>query len=351
MVSIIVPVYNTGNVLKKCIDSMVHQTYQNLEIILIDDGSEDETAMLCDSLERKYDKVFVYHCKNNGVSMARNYGIEKANGKYILFVDADDYAESQMVEVMVRTAEQYQAELIIAGYYFDMPYINKGKKVFKSIEQKVSYLRIETREELKQKMVYLWDSSLMYNVWNKLFDLDIIRKHHIYFPVGKTFNEDRDFVREYLYHIQNIFVMEDCFYHYIRENDMGATGIYRPDMLEIRKEEFHCLQNFFDSMEIRNSKSREYISREHFDRIVGTIENIFHSNMSRNEIKCEIRRVIKDDDTKYAMMYAQPRSRKMKVMCGVCKTQNVSIIFVFMKLVYLIKKRYPTLFYKLRQSR
>ena len=121
MVSIIVPVYNTGIAVKKCVDSLIQQSYQDIEIILIDDGSDHETADICDRLEQENDKVIVYHCQNRGVSAARNYGIEKAGGKYIFFADSDDYAESQMLEVMVGTAEKYRMQLIIAGYYFDTP--------------------------------------------------------------------------------------------------------------------------------------------------------------------------------------------------------------------------------------
>lgn len=351
MVSIIVPVYNTGGSIRKCIESLIHQSYENIEILLIDDGSDFETAAICDSLGQEYGKLTVYHCKNQGVSAARNYGIERARGKYIFFADADDYVEPKMLEVMVGIAERSNVQLVIAGYYFDTPYLKRNNQIYECIEQKVATIKIESKEQLKNELVYLWDSSLMYNVWNKLFDLEIVRDHNISFPVGKGFNEDRDFIREYLKHIETAFVTEECFYHYIRENDLGATGIYRSDMLAIRKEEFHCLKEFFDDFGIYSVKAREYVSREHFDRIVGTVENIFHSNMSNREIKCKIQKIMDDDDTKYAMMYAKPKSKKMKVMYLMFRTHNVDIVYLIMKLIYLLRIKYPVLFYKLRQSR
>ena len=161
----------------------------------------------------------------------------------------------------------------------------------------------------------------------------------------------RDFVRKYLCHIQTAYVIGDCFYHYIRENEMGATNVYRSDMLAIRKEEFSCLKNFFKSLEIYNDESREYVSREHFDRIVATVENMFHGNMTAGEIRCEIRKVMKDDDTRYAMKYTRPKSKKMKVLYLVFRTHNTVIIFTVMKVIYLLRKKYPVLFYRLRQSR
>lgn len=352
MVSIVIPVYNTGISIKKCVKSMIYQSYQDTEIILVDDGSDYETASICDRLKQEYgNKIFVYHCENKGVSATRNYGIEKAGGKYIFFADSDDYAEPGMLEIMVNMAEEMQAQLVIAGYYFDTPYSDKKGSAYVSIAQKMSSLRIETKEDLKEAMVSLWDSSLMYNIWNKLFCLEIIKEKQILFPVGKAFNEDRDFVREYLYHIQTIYVLDDCFYHYIRENELSATDIYRPDMLEIRKEELKRLQHFFHNLGIYDSKAREYVSREHFDRIVATVENMFHSRMSGKEIRCEIRKIIEDGDTKYVMTYAKPKSRKMKVLYIIFKLKNTGIIFVSMKSIYMLRVKYPVLFYRLRQSR
>lgn len=351
MISIVVPVYNTKTSVSKCVNSLVHQTYTDTEIILVDDGSDFGTASICDLLMKEYDNVVVYHCENRGVSAARNYGIQKASGKYIFFADSDDYAEPRMLEVMVEKAERYQSQLVIAGYYFDIVCTNKNKHYVECIKQKMSSINIETKDELKNEMVTLWDSSLMYNIWNKLFQLEIIKNNQIYFPLGKEFNEDRDFVREYMYHVQTAFVIEDCFYHYIRENDVGATGIYRLDMLEIRKEEFRNLCSFFKKMGVYNAQSREYISREHFDRVVGTVENIFHSNMSGREVRCEISKILNDNDTKYVMKYAKPKSKKMKILYMIFKTRNVGIIYTIIKIIYLIKRVNPALFYRLRQSR
>lgn len=351
MVSIIVPVYNTGIAVKRCVDSLAHQSFQDIEIILVDDGSDHETASVCDRLKQEYDKLSVYHCQNRGVSAARNYGIEKANGKYVFFADSDDYAEPRMIEVMVALAEKYQLQLVIAGYYLDMPLTSQDEQIYESIEQTIPSCRIKSKDELKTEMVYLWDSSLMYNIWNKLFKLEIIKENQILFPVGKAFNEDRDFVRQYLCYVQEVYVTEDCFYHYSRENETGATSVYRSDMLEIRKEEFHQLRHFFDSFGICDDRSREYVSREHFDRIVATVENIFHSDMPAREIRQEIRKAIKDDDTRYVMKYTRPKSKKMKVLYMIFKTNNAVLIFLIMRAVYLLRRKYPVLFYRMRQRR
>ena len=326
MVSIIVPVYNTGKYIKKCVDSLIHQSYSNIEIILVDDGSDSETALLCDSCAQEDDKITVYHCENRGVSAARNYGIKKAKGKYIFFADSDDYAEPQMLEKMGGIAQRY-------------------------MEQKVPSFEIKSEAELKRTMVFLWDSSLMYNVWNKLFALEIIRENEILFPEGKEFNEDRDFIRKYLRHIQTAYVTQDCFYHYMRGGRGGATEVYRPNMLQIRKEEFKRLRAFFKEWDNYDSAAREYVSREHFDRVAGAAENVFHSDLDTRKIVCEIRKMVWDEDTRYALAYALPKSLKMKILHLLFKTRSTVLIYTVMRCIYFVKVKYPVLFYRLRQSR
>ena len=106
LVSVIVPVYNVGNYLEKCLNSIVKQTYHNFEVILIDDGSEDMSGDICDRYAFKYDYIRVYHQDNKGVVSARSVGIYNAKGKYIAFVDSDDWIEETFLSVLVETIEQ-----------------------------------------------------------------------------------------------------------------------------------------------------------------------------------------------------------------------------------------------------
>lgn len=351
-VSIIVPVYNTGKRLWKCVESLVAQTYSNKEILIIDDGSDKACADLCDALMKKYMEVTVYHYKNEGVSAARNHGIDRAQGSYICFADGDDYTEPDMLKCMVENMEEQNGHLVVTGYFFDVP---KRKKDRVRIFQKSQYLSSKTLsspEEIKKEMVHLWDSSLMYNVWNKLFRASIIRKNMIRFPEEKVFNEDRDFVREYLLNIENMVIVEECFYHYVREDKSTATGQYRPEMLDIRKEEFHRLECFFRQLGIYDEEGKEYTAREHFDRIVGTIENIFHcDDMDRKNIKQEIRRILDDSDTKNALRNSKPKSKKMMLLHVMFRTNNSELIYWTMLLIYKIRIKNPEIFYLLRQSR
>ena len=117
MVSIIIPVYNTSSYLKKCVDSVLRQTYQPMEIILVDDGSTDDSYRLCKEIEAEHNSVYVIHKDNGGLSSARLTGFEACHGEYVLFVDSDDYIEPTMVEKLVTAMDKHHAELAISGYY------------------------------------------------------------------------------------------------------------------------------------------------------------------------------------------------------------------------------------------
>lgn len=116
-ISVIVPVYNVEMYLEKCIDSIINQTYKNLEIILVNDGSTDNSGSLCDKIASKDDRIVVYHKENGGLSDARNFGISKSTADYIGFIDSDDYIDKHMYEVLLRNMNETKSDMSMCGHY------------------------------------------------------------------------------------------------------------------------------------------------------------------------------------------------------------------------------------------
>ena len=117
LISVIVPVYNVELYLERCVDSIINQTYNNLEIILVDDGSPDKSGDLCDKLAKKDNRIMVYHKKNGGLSDTRNYGVRNANGEYITFIDSDDYVAKDYIEHLYSMIEEFNADIAAALFY------------------------------------------------------------------------------------------------------------------------------------------------------------------------------------------------------------------------------------------
>ena len=174
MISIIVPVYNVENYLKQCLDSIINQSYKNLQIILIDDGSCDSSGKICDEYALKDNRIEVVHQKNSGAAFARNIGIEKSKGDYIYFVDSDDYLNLKCFEIMVNN--RFDCDIVQCGeYIFDSKAINKMDKIPIGMFNNISFMKI-----------YLdnWCCALIHN---KLFKRDVIKDR---FYGGKVIDDE-----------------------------------------------------------------------------------------------------------------------------------------------------------------
>jgi len=176
LISVIVPVYNVEAYLSRCVDSILAQTYENLEIILVDDGTKDSSDKICDDYAARDPRVKVIHKENGGLSSARNAGMDIARGEYIGFVDSDDWIEPDMYRHMLTLAEAYEAKLVCAGRY-DV-YSATGEKKVGLCPKKEE---VVTGEELARR-IFLWD-HIDSAAWDKLYHRSLLTE--IRYPLGK----------------------------------------------------------------------------------------------------------------------------------------------------------------------
>lgn len=199
-VSIVVTVYNTEKYIEKCIDSLLRQTYENIEIILIDGGSTDRTTEICSKYADNYEKIRLVKKENEGVSSARNRGIDEATGKYIVFVDGDDWIENKTVQTLVWLLEENKA---------DMSYIIKNGHMYSSGEVLIGN---------GQKMLLHILNTSSFEIWGKLFKKDLFK--NIRFPDGKQ-NEDLYILPEILLECKKVVAYHKGLYHYtLRDNGL-----------------------------------------------------------------------------------------------------------------------------------
>ena len=193
LVSIIVPVYNSEKYLIACLDSITGQTYKNIEIRLINDGSTDGSGEICDRYAVKDKRIRVFHNTNHGVSYSRNCGIKAAHGKYVLFIDSDDMINDIYVEALMEHADQY--DLCVAS--------------IKDVWTKKHQVRIRKWQRKITNSFqkdYHWACSTMgYGPWAKLFSMDILQAKKIYVPEDVRWGEDRLFLNEYFKNIKTYF--------------------------------------------------------------------------------------------------------------------------------------------------
>lgn len=228
LISVIVPIYRVEKYLRRCLDSIINQTYTNLDIILIDDGSDDGCAMICDEYKSKDSRISVIHKTNGGVSSCRNIGIEKSRGKYIVFVDSDDYVSLNMIEVLYENMISTKSDISIGN--------------FRYVYQDYSIDNYFPKYELvvcdNKKYDYLYDEY--YNIvsiipWVKIYKKDLFK--NIKYPVGIV-EEDEAVVFDLFKKAKRISYIDEKIYNYVQREDsiMHSFNLNRLDSIKIREE-------------------------------------------------------------------------------------------------------------------
>ncbi|WP_347995122.1 glycosyltransferase [uncultured Eubacterium sp.] len=292
LVSVIVPVYNTENKLKKCINSVTNSSYTNLEIIIVDDGSEEKTALLCNQLKQQDKRIKVIHQKNKGVSCARNKGIDIAKGEYITFVDADDYIDEKMIKVLLTNLRKYDADISMCKYNE----IYRDKKI---CINKVSEI-IKIQEAPDVLIDFFEKNEIGWNVWGKMYKREIVGTTR--FLEGKRTAEDMYFLYQVLKKTKRLVIKENALYNYVKWD----TSTMNSKNIDKFFDTFSLIQKVYEDSEVsevyNESKLKFYLCKSlwFFKLIVakGTKNNTeeiemrrkkFLNNLQRKKIKCSFR--------------------------------------------------------------
>lgn len=217
IVSIIVPIYNAENFLDQCLESLITQTYKNLEIILIDDGSTDLSLDICKKFVLLDKRVCLYSQKNQGVSAARNWGLSKASGRYIAFIDSDDYIDKNMIKHLVNLALENDADIVACGYY-----TFNNKEV---IEKCTPLPEIEILSAQEAAIDSFSKTKYSCFLCNKLFKRSVLFSEHnalILLDTDIFYSEDRLYLLQVLNNVSK-FVYDSQPLYYYRENSAGAS--------------------------------------------------------------------------------------------------------------------------------
>lgn len=206
-ISIIVPVYNTEKYLHRCIDSILNQTYADFELLLINDGSKDNSGVICDEYEAKDSRVKVFHKLNEGASSARNLGIDNANGEYISFVDSDDYVLPYFLETFVECMNG--SDLCMLGILPDYSFFS-GYQIKKS--------SLDYRGTVMDALFLLYECDMFGSLANKIFKKSIIQDNGLRLNVSFTFKEDEEFLLRFLLYAKTISATEKPCYVYFVPN-------------------------------------------------------------------------------------------------------------------------------------
>jgi len=211
-VSVIVPVYNVEKFLKRCLDSLINQTLQNIEIICINDGSTDKSVEILEEYRKKDSRIIVINQKNQGLSVTRNNGIDIAKGEFISFVDSDDWIDFEFLEKLYNAAVKYGCDVACSG-------IIRLHKMHKKKHLQHSQTRVTENFSEKLELCDVPDKSY---VWNKIYKTSELKKHNLKFEPGMIY-EDVMFTPQVLYLLRKLVTVPDVYYYYWRNTNSLVT--------------------------------------------------------------------------------------------------------------------------------
>ncbi|MBQ0064396.1 MAG: glycosyltransferase family 2 protein [Firmicutes bacterium] len=238
-VSIIVPVYNAQKVIERCVNSILGQEYKDFELLLMNDGSKDDSAKILDELAQTDSRVRVVHKQNSGVSKTRNLAISMAKGEYLQFLDADDWMRSNSTKELVRAMEENKVDMVVADFY---------RVVGENLSRKGS-IGVDKPLSLKEYAQYMMDSPADYYygvVWNKLYKKSIIEQFDLKMDPNLSFCEDFIFNLEYCLHCQTIYPLPVPIYYYVKtEGSLVSQNANLSSIYNMKINVFKYYEKFF----------------------------------------------------------------------------------------------------------
>lgn len=296
LISVVLPIYNVEKYLNRCINSVINQSYHNLEIILVDDGSLDKCPQICDEWAKKDRRIKVIHKKNAGLGYARNTGIENACGEYICFIDSDDYVALDMIERTYSLAKKTNADIVSYGYCFVDSKGEKGKsfiprpnKMFFEGEDILSYVLPNMLQNTPKTGCEFWMSMC-----GGLFSFDLIKRANWYMVSEREVISEDVFSLLRLYkNVKSIAFIAEVFYYYC-ENTKSLTHTYRIDRYE-------RIKHFYD-VSIAECDRLGYsevvktrLANPYLANTLATLKMIITSDLDSKEKKKKFRKIVGDE--------------------------------------------------------
>ena len=264
--------YNVENYLHRCINSILTQEYTDLEILLIDNGSKDGSGMLCDDYAERFSNIKSYHIPNNGVGSARNFGLAKAQGEFICFVDADDYLVGNLFSNMENQLDS-GLDLLVFSYY------NSLEKNLSETTRSAKILPIEGKKDRNQFIALftgLFLSDMMYTVWNKIYRREFLEEHRIMFEQYEL-GEDVRFNLNVFECVHTISFSKTCYYVYVSGRTDSAMGQYNPYRMSYQLEELEKVDQLMTGWDIHDD---QFIDQIKARILMSNIQNISNQKMS-----------------------------------------------------------------------
>ena len=333
IVSVIIPVYNSEKYLKRCLDSVLKQTFTDIEIIIINDGSTDNSENICNIYKKIDPRIIIVTQSNQGVSAARNHGISLSKGEYILFCDSDDEIASDYIECLVEQMNKSQADLCIC------PFVRVIENKYSVELLKAFCIDLSDVSTINQKNLFdLARLYLLYGPYNKIFKASIIKNNSLTFPIDTSFGEDLLFVFSYLECSNKISYQPYSFYLYY-SNENSLLYKYRPNRFYNSLRINNCVKEYFIKTGLMSDDMQKEWANRIIQEAIGSIGDLFDQRCNLSEFKKiqMIKHIISNENTIQAVKNAD-WSLFNKYYMNMIKNKLFFMIYLRKKLAQIKRK-------------
>ena len=327
LISIIVPVYKVEHCLKRCVYSISNQTYKNLEIILVDDGSPDGCPALCDTLAKEDARIKVFHKTNGGPSSARNLGIKKATGEYICFVDSDDEVTPLYIEKLYNALVENDADVSICS-------LKSEREDGSYLKEGVDKTEVLTSETPAETFSYIYDIGLFMPPWGKLFKA---KKLTANFREDIYYGEDEAFNLENFVNFNKIVVLEDVLYIYYI-NTSSITHKKQEELFKRRAESVETKFNLLKQLMKNDKLAGFYASKYLIAQAYSLIKEYLKDKIKTKQIVEKLEEMTSLESVQFALDIYHPMNKQSTFVCNCLKNKQFRKLIFASKIKMLIKK-------------
>ena len=290
-ISILMPVYNAEKYLNETIDTIKNQSFSNWELIIVDDGSIDNSKEICTKLMNDDKRIKYIFQENLGVSHTRNVALENAQGKYIVFVDSDDLIHEDYLKILINSIEKNNSDISVCNF-IERKISNTGK--VEDITREFYPKEVMEMSEMKDYIMDFGNSGLLNPLWNKIYKREIIENNNITFDEKVETGEDFIFNLQYFRKVKKISFIKDSLYYYIRRNNNSITYKYIENMYEKGWEIHWLLEGFLKDMGFYNEENAYVLYGNHLTGVFSAFLNLYHDHckLTSKEKRSYIKKII-----------------------------------------------------------
>ena len=330
-ISIIVPVYNSEKTIKRAIDSIICQDYKDYELLLISDQGTDNSDIICEEYAKKYKNIFHFYKEHCGLSDTRNYGMDKASGEYILFIDGDDYLEKNALSIMINNIGNN--DILVFGVCVDF------------VEENYNFFEVSNNCDCDNIIEELFNSSLFNYAWNKLYKTDLIK--NLRFQPDHIQSEDLFFNIEVFKKNPKVKLISNALYHYIKDNRETLVDKHVPNYEFILNLKDKSIKDFFIATQTNMQYYYNYMLEEYQIYLL----NLFKNNETYNNSKLKIENILLNQHSISNIKNSVPKNIFSKIFKFIALSESTLIIYYSYSFFMWVKHNLTTLFKIIRKIR